>query len=73
MDPIWIVIAIAVLVPVGVVFALAKSAQLRGPAPRHYSQRPVGTLVTDAIPEEHPEDDEDYEAEPPSPPPAGPA
>ena len=81
----WVIVIIAlVLVPIAVVWALAKSASLRGPAPRANPQRRVETLVTEAIPEEHPEDEEDVDAgagaaaryedepgSPPSPPGAG--
>jgi hypothetical protein len=59
MDPIVLVIVIVVLMPIAVVWALAKSARLRGPAPRPESRRPVGTLVTDAVPEEKPEETAD--------------
>ena len=58
------VIALAVLVAVGVLWALAKSAQLRGPAPRKHPSRPVESLVTELIPEEHPSEDEDEGAPP---------
>ena len=58
MDPIVLVIVVVVLTPIAVVFALAKSAQLRGPEVRKESRRPVETLVTEAIPEEHPDDAE---------------
>ncbi|MEA2494367.1 MAG: hypothetical protein QOJ29_2278 [Thermoleophilaceae bacterium] len=64
-DPIVLVIIIAVGMPLGVVFALAKTAQLRGPAaPGRESRKRVESLVTEAIPEEHPEDDEDPDAGP---------
>jgi hypothetical protein len=64
-DPIVLVIIIAVGMPLGVVIALAKTAQLRGPAaPRPESRKRVGSLVTEAIPEEHPEEDEDPDAGP---------
>lgn len=53
MDPIVWVIIIAVGTPVGVVLGLAYAARLRGPAPRAESRRRVGSLVTDAVPEEH--------------------
>jgi hypothetical protein len=59
MDPIVLVIVIAVATPLAVIWALAKSAQLRGPAPRPEPRRPVGSLVTEAIPEEHPEEADD--------------
>jgi hypothetical protein len=50
--------------PLAVIWGLSKSASLRGPAPRgRESRKPVEALVTDVIPEEVPEDDED---EPPS-------
>ena len=60
MDPIVLIIILAVGGPLGVVWALSKSAALRGPAPRgRESRKPVSDLVTDVVPEEHPEDDED--------------
>jgi hypothetical protein len=55
-DPIVLVIIIAVGTPLGVVFALAYAARLRGPAPRKESRRRVGSLVTEAIPEEREEE-----------------
>jgi hypothetical protein len=55
-DPIVLVIAVAVLTPIAVIWALAKSASLRGPLPRPEGRRPVQDLVTDAVPEAHPED-----------------
>jgi hypothetical protein len=59
-DPVVLVIVLAVGMPLAVVWALSKSASLRGPAPRHAeSRKPVDALVTDVIPEEVPEDDED--------------
>ena len=36
-----------------------KSARLRGPIQRPESKKPVEALVTDVIPEEHPEEDEE--------------
>lgn len=64
MDPIVIAIILVVVMPVAVFWALAKSSQLRGPAPRRESRRPVGSLVTEAIPEEHPDDDDQGEPGP---------
>jgi hypothetical protein len=62
-DPVVLVIVLAVGMPIAVVFALAKAAQLRGPAPRRESRRRVGSLVTEALPEEQPDDaDADDEA-----------
>jgi hypothetical protein len=50
-----------------VIWALSKSASLRGPAPRRpESRKPVEALVTEVIPEAVPEDDEDDEDKPPS-------
>jgi hypothetical protein len=77
-DPIVIAIIIVVLVPLAVVWALAKSASLRGPAPRPTSRRPVDTLVTEAVPEERVEEDDEevggersrYQADADSSPPA---
>ena len=64
-DPVVIAIILIVVMPVAVFWALAKSSQLRGPAPRRESRRPVGSLVTEAIPEEHP-DAEDHDDPGPS-------
>ena len=58
MDPIVIVIIIAVGMPLGVVLALAYAARLRGPATPKESRQRVGSLVTDAIPEERADDAE---------------
>jgi hypothetical protein len=55
-DPIVLVIIIAVGTPVAVIGGLAVSARLRGPATRRESRRRVDSLVTNAIPEEHPDD-----------------
>jgi hypothetical protein len=55
-DPIVLAIVLAVGMPLAVIWALAKSAQLRGPAPRRESRRRVDSLVTQAIPEEHPDE-----------------
>jgi hypothetical protein len=52
-DPIVLVIVLAVGMPLAVVFALAYSARLRGPAVRRETRRRVGSLVTEAIPEQH--------------------
>jgi hypothetical protein len=61
-DPVVLVIVLAVGMPLGVIWALSKSASLRGPAPRRReSRKPVGALVTDVIPEEVPEDEEDVQ------------
>jgi hypothetical protein len=51
-DPIVLVIIVAVGMPIAVVAALAISARLRGPATRRESHRRVDSLVTEAIPEE---------------------
>jgi hypothetical protein len=66
MDPIVLVIVIVVGTPLAVIWALAKSAQLRGPAGRREPRRPVGSLVTDAIPEEHSDEHEPEELGPDS-------
>lgn len=58
-DPIVLVIIIAVGMPLAVVFALAASARLRGPMARPESRRPIETLVTEAVPEEQPEPGDD--------------
>lgn len=49
-DPVFVIVVIVVLTPVAIVWALAKSARLRGPATRKESKRPVESLVTDVIP-----------------------
>jgi hypothetical protein len=56
-DPLVIVLVIVIATPLAVMWALAKGAQLRGPAPRKAPRRPVGGLITDAIPEQHPDED----------------
>jgi hypothetical protein len=55
-DPLVIVIVIVVGMPLAVIWALAKSARLRGQAPRNEPRRRVAALVTDAIPAEHPDE-----------------
>jgi hypothetical protein len=63
-DKTLFVALIVVLLPVGVVWAMVKSASLRGPAaPAPERRRPVGSLVTEAIPEEPPDDDHEVEVE----------
>jgi hypothetical protein len=57
-DPIVLVIILAVGFPLGVVLALAYAARLRGPAPRKESRQRVGSLVTDVIPDERLDEDE---------------
>jgi hypothetical protein len=57
-DPIVLVIVLAVGMPLAVVAALAISARLRGPARRPESRRRVESLVTNVIPDEHPDEDE---------------
>jgi hypothetical protein len=56
-DPFVLVIIIVILTPLAILGALALSARLRGPAYRAESKRPVESLVTHAIPEEHPDED----------------
>ena len=63
-DPIVLVIIVAIGMPLGVIWALAKTAQMRGPQPRRESRRPVGSLVTEAIPEARPDDETDADAGP---------
>ena len=58
MDPIVLVIVLAVGMPLAVIAALAISARLRGPAPRPESRRRVDTLVTDVIPDQRPDEDD---------------
>jgi hypothetical protein len=57
-DPIVLVIIVAIGTPIGVLWGLSKAAALRGPQVRPESRKPVSALVTDVVPEEHPEDDE---------------
>jgi hypothetical protein len=63
-DPLVIVVVVVVGTPVAVVWALARASRLRGPLYRPESRRPVEALVTEAIPEEHPDADEDAAASP---------
>jgi hypothetical protein len=65
-DPIVLVIVLAVGMPLAVIAALAVSARLRGPAPRPESRRRVESLVTEAVPEEHPDEDDLADEEGPS-------
>jgi hypothetical protein len=65
MDPIVLVIIVAIGTPIGVIWALSKSAALRGPQLRPESRKPVEALVTEVVPEEHPEDD-DVDDDPPN-------
>ncbi len=63
-DPIVLVIALVILMPLATLWALARSSKLRGPVARPEPRGKVGTLVTDVIPEEHPEPDDDTEPGP---------
>jgi hypothetical protein len=65
MDVTILIVIGAVALPVLIVWALSKSAALRGPMPpaRQPRPEPVEMLVTDAIQEEPPEDD-DFTVEP---------
>ena len=56
MDPIVLVIIVAVGAPVGVLLGLAYAARLRGPARPRETRRPVRSLVTEAVPEERERD-----------------
>ena len=57
MDPIVLVIVIAVGMPVSVVLGLAYAARLRGGrTTSRESRRRVDSLVTHAVPEERPDD-----------------
>jgi len=60
-DPIVVAILLLILVPVGVIWALSKSSSMRGPSVPPTSRRPVESLVTEAIPEEHPDPEEESE------------
>jgi hypothetical protein len=62
-DPIVLVIIVVVVTPVAVIFALAKSARLRGPLDRPESRQPVGALVTEAIPENQPGEEDEPDPE----------
>jgi hypothetical protein len=80
MDPIIVALALLIIVPIAVIWALSKSAALRGPMPRTNPRKPVGALVTEVIPEEHPKEDDserepagyEIESEPPAPEPPAP-
>jgi hypothetical protein len=59
MDATTLIIVLAIALPVLVIWALSKAAALRGPMPPAAQGRhPVGTLVTEAVPEEPDDDDE---------------
>jgi hypothetical protein len=60
MDATVVILIIVIALPVLVIWALSKSAALRGPMPpAGHGREPVETLVTEAVPEEHPDDEED--------------
>jgi hypothetical protein len=65
-DFLVVVLALLIIVPVAVVWALSKSAGLRGPMPPARASRPVEALVTEVVPEEHPEQEGPEGAQPPS-------
>jgi hypothetical protein len=66
MDPLVLVIVIVIGMPLAVAWALAASARLRGPMHRPESRRRVRSLVTEAVPDEPPAEDES-DAEAPTP------
>ena len=68
-DPLVLVIVIVIGTPLAVVWALTKSAQLRGPAARREPRRPVGSLVTEVITEERPDQERSGDRESDAPPP----
>ena len=60
MDP-WLIVAIiAVALPVAVIWAMAKSASLRGPEPRPGGKRRVDSLVTEVIADDRPEEEREF-------------
>ena len=58
------IFVLVVVVPVLILWSLAKAARLKGPPTQPESKRPVGELVTKAIPEDHPEEDADADSGP---------
>lgn len=58
-DGTLVIAVIVVVMPLAVLWALSKSAALRGPLARPESRRPVGSLVTEVVPEKRPEEDEE--------------
>jgi len=57
----WLLVAIiAITVPVAVIWALAKSAALRGPEPRPGGKRRVESLVTEIVPDDRPEEEREF-------------
>ena len=60
MDGTTLIIIVAIALPVLVIWALSKSAALRGPMPPPRQRREsIDTLVTDVVHEEPPEEDSD--------------
>ena len=57
-DAFVLIVIIVIATPVLVLGGLALSARWRGPVYRSESRRPVESLVTEAIPEERPDEDE---------------
>ena len=55
-----IILFVAVALPVALVWALAKSASLRGPEPRPSGKRRVESLVTEVIADERPEEEREF-------------
>ena len=45
--------------PIAILWALTARARLKGPLARPESKRPVESLVTEAIPEDHPDPDDE--------------
>ena len=60
MDTWVIVLIVAVAAPVFVIWALAKSASLRGPEPRPGGRRRVESLVTEVIADDRPEEEREF-------------
>ncbi len=56
-DPVVFVVIAIIVFPLAVLWALSRSASLRGPAVRSESRKPVEALVTDLIPDDRPEEE----------------
>jgi hypothetical protein len=57
----WLLVAIiAIIAPVAVIYALAKSASLKGAEPRPGGARRVESLVTEVIADDRPEEEREF-------------
>jgi hypothetical protein len=65
-DPFVFAVIAVIVFPLAVLWALSRSASLRGPAVRAESRKPVEALVTDVIPDDRPDEEKVADDDAPS-------